>query len=154
MGHVRSRVEHGREHHRVLTDQERSSPTVWRSYDAQLAPALGHAETPLLVAGLEILLRGAQPDLEDVRRVDPRRVGLAVANAASRRHAPELARLDKSRAASRIFPSERSLANEGHDLGIVRCVAQNVASRRKMAFVENLEFTEAVIEVTRARLFF
>jgi hypothetical protein len=58
-------VEHGRVDQHILTQAKGAPSSVGRPHDAELAPALGHAETLLLVAGFESSLRCAQTDLED-----------------------------------------------------------------------------------------
>ena len=142
--HVLPLIEDGRVHQSVLVDAQRSSSSVGRGDDAQHAPTFRHAEAPLLMAGLEPGLRGAQPDLEDVCPVGPRQIRMAVASAASGGHALELARVNDARATHRFLVGERALANVGDDLGIALGMAQDAPARRKTAFVEDLQASETV----------
>jgi hypothetical protein len=128
----------------VLMDAQRSLASVGRSDDAKPAPALRRAEAFLLVTGIDPRLPGPQSDLEDMRPVGPRRIGLAVAKAASGGHALELARPDDPRATRRILVPERAFPNVGEDLGIAMRVARNACARWETVFVEALEGSETV----------
>src|SRR5689334_16685227 len=102
------------------------------------------------MTGLEPGLCGAEPDLENVRPIGPRRVRLAVANAASGGHALKLARLDDARATHRVLVSERALANIGDDLGVAMRVERDACARWETGLVENLQGSEPVGERVRA----
>ena len=142
-------VEQGRVDQGVLMKVQRSPPAVGRGDHAESAPALRRAEALLFVAGLEARHRGAEADLENVSRVGPGCVRLAVTNAGPGRDALEFARLEDARSACRVLVREGAFADVGDHLGVAMRVARASSTRRKTLFVEGLKRAEAIGERVR-----
>jgi hypothetical protein len=69
-----------------------------------------------------------------------------VAGPRRRDDALELARVDRARVAHRVLVHERALADVGDDLGLLGCVARDIAAWRKAILVERLDRSKAIGE--------
>jgi hypothetical protein len=137
-------LEQGRVDPGIVMELQRAAPRVGRGNEPEAAAPLRSADPPLVSRGLERDRRAAQPDLEHVCPVGPRRVRLAVAGSKRHDDALELARVDRARVAHRVLVVDRALANVGDDLGLLGCVARDIAARRKTILVDRLDRSKAI----------
>src|SRR6266850_2233052 len=111
----------------VLIDLHRSLAPVPRRKQAKRSLPLVGREVLLLVAGREAALLGDDPDLQEVHRVGPGGVELAVRDAGTRAHALHVAGPDLPTAAGGVAMCQPALEHVGQDLHVpVRMRAESL----------------------------
>jgi hypothetical protein len=127
---------------RILINLDRPSGAVVRSNQSQLPTLLRFRKTFLLVARFQPLLRGRNPDLQQVRRLRRRRIVLAVPNSSSCGHPLSVARPDHGSRPQAVLMLELTREDVSDDLHVAVRVRRETAIGPNRILVDNAQRAE------------